>query len=172
MENKNWSACLQDSVIDHDSIENNISFVKHLSELNNCKIYDVITLWHSLEHIHNIENLFGNINRLIKDRGTLLIAVPNLNAPERLFYKQNWAPYDAPRHLYHFNQETVTKLLALYGFSIVKTYSMIQDTFFNILLSKNLNIFKKIYVLLKSLIVISFNRKKSSSLLYVCKRKY
>ena len=134
--------------------------------------YDVITLWHSLEHIHDIKEVFFYIDSKLKNNGFLYIAIPNHSAYERSYFGNSWIAYDIPRHLYHFNQETATKLLGLYGFSVVKTYSMIQDTFFNILLSKNLNIFKKIYILLKSLIVISFNRKKSSSLLYVCKRKY
>ena len=100
----------------------------------------------------------------MKDNGLLYIAIPNHDAYERAYFNDSWIAYDIPRHLYHFNQKTATKLLNLHGFSVMKTYSMIQDTFFNILLSKNLNVFKKMYVLLKSIIVISFNKKKSSSL--------
>ena len=134
--------------------------------------YDVITLWHSLEHIHDMKKIFSYIDSKLKNDALLYIAIPNHDAYERSYFSDSWIAYDIPRHLYHFNQETATKLLNLHGFSVLKTYSMIQDTFFNILLSKNLNIFKKIYVLLKSIIVISFNKKNSSSLLYVCKRTY
>ena len=134
--------------------------------------YDAITLWHSLEHVHNIKELFSYIDSKLKKDGFLYIAIPNHDAYERSYFGDSWIAYDLPRHLYHFNQETIAKLLHIYGFTIIKTYSMIQDTFFNILLSKDMNLLKKIYVLLKSIIVISFNKKKSSSLLYVCKREY
>ncbi len=134
--------------------------------------YDIITLWHSLEHAHDTKKLFSYIDSKLKNNGLLYIAIPSHDAYERPYFGDSWIAYDIPRHLYHFNEETATKLLNLYGFSVIKTYSMIQDTFFNVLLSKNLNIFKKIYVLLKSIIVILFNKRKSSSLLYICKRIY
>ena len=134
--------------------------------------YDVITLWHSLEHVHDTKKLFSYIDSKLKKNGLLYIAIPNHDAYERSYFGNSWIAYDVPRHLYHFSEETTNKLLNLYGFSVMRKYSMMQDTFFNVLLSKNLNVFKKMYVLLKSLIVISFNKKKSSSLLYVCKRTY
>ena len=101
----------------------------------------------------------------------LYIAVPNYLAYERSYFGVSWAAYDIPRHLYHFKPETITKLLNKYNFEIVNYHSMIQDTFFNIFLSKKSNILKKIYVLFVSILVIIFNKERSSSLLYICKRK-
>ena len=133
--------------------------------------YDLITLWHSLEHMHDIDSIFSDINVKLKENGFLYIAVPNHLAYERPYFDVSWSAYDIPRHLYHFKPETISKLLNKYNFEIVNYHSMIQDTFFNIFLSKKFNILKKIYILFVSVLVIFFNKEKSSSLLYICKRK-
>ena len=79
------------------------------------------------EHIHNIEELFSNLNRMLTIDGILLIAVPNLKAPENTFYSTNWAPFDAPRHLYHFQLETLDNLMKKSNFKIVRKYSLFQE---------------------------------------------
>jgi predicted SAM-dependent methyltransferase len=137
--------------------------------------FNVITLWHSLEHIHNIEELFSNLNRMLTIDGILLIAVPNLRAPENTFYGTNWAPFDAPRHLYHFQLETLDNLMKMSNFKIVRKYSLFQDTPYNILLSmENFTPFqfiKGIFVLCYSIIVTLLNGPdQSSSLLVICKK--
>tara|TARA_Y100001970_G_scaffold59721_1_gene76056 strand:+ start:7161 stop:7985 length:825 start_codon:yes stop_codon:yes gene_type:complete len=138
---------------------------------DNVDSYDLITLWHSLEHMHDIDSIFSDINLKLKENGLLYIAVPNYLAYERSYFGVSWAAYDIPRHLYHFKPETIAKLLNKYNFEIVNYHSMIQDTFFNIFLSKKSNILKKIYVLFVSILVIIFNKERSSSLLYICKKK-
>ena len=137
----------------------------------NTNKYDLVTLWHSLEHMHDIDRVFSDIHLKLREDGLLYIAVPNYLAHERPYFGSAWAAYDTPRHLYHFTPKTIQKLLNKYNFEIVDYYSMIQDTFFNIFLSKKSNIFKKIYILLKSILVITLNKEKSSSLLYICRRK-
>lgn len=139
-----------------------------INDLN--KKYDVITLWHSLEHMHNVNQVFEIINKHLEKKGMLYIAVPNFLAYERKYMKYNWPAYDIPRHLYHFTPDSIKRLLKKQNFEVVKYYTMIQDTFFNVLVSKNNNFLKKIYILLKSLTVIFLKKEKSSSILYVCKR--
>ena len=105
------------------------------NKLNDDNRFDVITLWHSLEHIHDIPDLYNLINRLLHQDGILLIAVPNIIAPEIIFFNKKWAPFDAPRHLYHFQLKTLNELCSKYKFKIVRKYSLFQDTPYNILLS-------------------------------------
>ena len=133
------------------------------------KKYDHITLWHSIEHIHDIDALFKTIVKISKKSTYLYIACPNFDAVERNILNEYWPAYDAPRHLYHFSFNSMKKLLLKYNYKIISTSIMLQDTFFNILLSKNVNIIKKLYLIIYSIIVIIFNKKKSSSTLYICK---
>jgi len=143
------------------------------SENTNIKA-DIITMWHSLEHVHNLNLLFSNIDKKIKSNTILYIAVPNILAYERSYFKKNWIAYDPPRHLYHFSKETMILLLKKYNFKIIKTKTMYQDTIFNIIFSsKNLNpliILKGFFIIIKSLICITINQEKASSILYICKK--
>ena len=133
------------------------------------KKYDHITLWHSIEHIHDIDILFKTIVKISKDTTYLYIACPNYNAIERELLNENWPAYDAPRHLYHFTFNSMQKMLLKYNFKIISTSVMLQDTFFNILMSKNINIIRKFCLIIYSITLIIFNKKNASSLLYICK---
>ena len=137
------------------------------------KKFDIITFWHSLEHIHNIKKTFSQIDFMLKKHGFLLIAIPNHDAYERkFFFNDTWIAYDAPRHLYHFNINTFERLLKKNKFIIEESYSMYQDTFFNILMSStNKNPIKLFYRVFLSIISIFFNKKLSSSLLFVCRKQ-
>ena len=172
---KGWDVMMQDNITENYHRKQNISFSKELNNIPPVKKYNVITLWHSLEHIHNIKGLFNSIHKLLKESGTLIIAVPNMNAPERKFYKDNWAPYDAPRHLYHFNFDSLNKLCRQNGFDIIRKYSLFQDMPYNVLLSINsyspLQISKAVFVMIYSFISTLFRGPKySSSLLIICRK--
>src|SRR5690606_12865405 len=84
------------------------SVYQHLDEVN--RKYEIITLWHVLEHISDLNQVIVKIKNLLNDNGTLFIAVPNHNSWDANFYKQYWAGYDTPRHLWHFSQENVKAL--------------------------------------------------------------
>ena len=142
-----------------------------IDDINKCKdsYYDVITLWHSIEHIHNIDNFLMKIKRIIKKDGILIIACPNINSIDSDLLGDKWIAYDAPRHLYHFSPETLSKYLSKFNLSIVAYYRMYQDTLFNIIKSKNINILNKLFFIIYSLIIIVFSKHKSSSFLYICK---
>jgi len=137
MASKGWDVVLQDSISEviDGKIDTNIESVKDLQILIEGKKFDVITLWHSLEHIHDVSELYCQINQLLTHDGILVIAVPNLSAPEKTFYGKKWAPFDAPRHLYHFQIESLKELCNKYKFKILRKYSLYQDTPYNILLS-------------------------------------
>ena len=109
--------------------------------------------------MHNVNQVFETINKHLEKEGMLYIAVPNFSAYERKYMKYNWPAYDTPRHLYHFTPDSIKRLLKKQNFEVVKYYTMIQDTFFNVLVSKNNNFLKKIYILLKSLTVIFLKKR-------------
>lgn len=98
--------------------------------------FNVITMWHVLEHVADIDERMLQLNNLLKPDGTLIIAVPNCNAYDAKKYGKFWAGYDLPRHLSHFTKEDVRLLLEKYGFTIVNILPMRFDAFYVSLLSE------------------------------------
>ena len=136
---------------------------------------DMITMWHSLEHVHDIDGAFDMINSVLNKNGFLFIAVPNVYALESNIFQSNWVAFDAPRHLYHFSEKDIKKLLSKYNFKVLKTYTLFQDTFFNVYSSFTIN---RILAFVISLLLLPFllfmiclNSKYASSKLYVCSKK-
>ena len=136
--------------------------------------YDVITMFHSLEHIHNIQETLDKLYNLLNKDGVLIISIPNHDAYERRFFKSKWVAYDAPRHLYHFNYKTIKSFLNKNRFDIVMMRGMYLDTFYNILMSLNKDIFlffKFIGISLISIFKIIWCKEFSSSILLVCRKQ-
>jgi 2-polyprenyl-3-methyl-5-hydroxy-6-metoxy-1,4-benzoquinol methylase len=106
--------------------------------LNTFKKYsfDVITMWHVLEHVSDLNERIRQLKGLLKPEGTLIIAVPNCNSYDAQIYKVFWAGYDLPRHLYHFSKPDVKLLAEKHGFKIVKILPMKFDAFYVSLLSE------------------------------------
>ncbi len=98
--------------------------------------FDVITLWHVLEHLPNLEIEIQNLNRLLKPNGRLVIAVPNFKSYDAKHYNAFWAAYDVPRHLWHFSQTSISKLFSKHNLEIEKTLPMTFDAFYVSLLSE------------------------------------
>ncbi len=98
--------------------------------------FDVITLWHVLEHLPNLETEIQNLNRLLKPEGRLVIAVPNFKSYDAKHYSAFWAAYDVPRHLWHFSQTSISKLFSKHNLEIEKTLPMTFDAFYVSLLSE------------------------------------
>lgn len=97
--------------------------------------FDVVTLWHVLEHLHDLPKSIDQISKFVKPGGTLVIAVPNYNSFDANYYGPFWAAYDVPRHLWHFSQGAMKKLF-LPNFSLVKIKPLIFDSFYVSLLSE------------------------------------
>jgi SAM-dependent methyltransferase len=100
------------------------------------KKFDVITLWHVLEHIHDVNEKLQSLNSLLKEDGIIFIAVPNHQSPDGKRYGEHWAGYDVPRHLWHFSKDTMKKLLGNNGFEIIDISPMKLDAFYVSLLSE------------------------------------
>jgi 2-polyprenyl-3-methyl-5-hydroxy-6-metoxy-1,4-benzoquinol methylase len=98
--------------------------------------FDVITLWHVLEHVHPLAERMIKIRQILYESGTVIIAVPNCNSWDANRYKNFWAAYDLPRHIYHFSQSTIKQLANNSGFEIEKIIPMKMDAFYISLLSE------------------------------------
>lgn len=98
--------------------------------------FSAITLWHVLEHVPHLNETLATFLQLIDKRGALFVAVPNYQSPDAQHYKQYWAGFDVPRHLWHFSKESMTQLLNRNGFELVAIKPMILDSFYISLLSE------------------------------------
>ncbi len=137
------------------------------------KSFDVITLWHVLEHLPNLEDDIAIFKKLLKPSGTLIIAVPNYKSYDAQYYKEFWAAYDVPRHLWHFNKASMSKLVNKVSLELVKIKPMYFDAFYVSLLSEKykhgkMKFFNAIRVATLSNL-FSIKTKQVSSLIYVIK---
>jgi 2-polyprenyl-3-methyl-5-hydroxy-6-metoxy-1,4-benzoquinol methylase len=98
--------------------------------------FDVITLWHVLEHVHQLNETLAQLTALLKPTGVLLIAVPNVESFDAQHYRENWAAYDVPRHLYHFAPRTMALLLKKHQLALRDTLPMPLDAYYVSLLSE------------------------------------
>ena len=98
--------------------------------------FDVITLWHVLEHVPNLEEQIEELYRLLKPDGLLVIAVPNFKSDDAQKYKEHWAAYDVPRHLYHFSPSAIGKIFNSSGFFLTSQKGLFFDSFYVSLLSE------------------------------------
>lgn len=114
--------------------EKKISLSKSIDQLSGQQ-FDVISLWHVLEHLPNLELTIQKIVNLLKEDGVLVIAVPNYNSSDAKYYKTHWAAYDVPRHLWHFSQQSMVQLFSS-ECDLKKIKPMIFDSFYVSLLSE------------------------------------
>ena len=98
--------------------------------------YQVITLWHVLEHVPDLNQTISELTGKLEKSGTLIIAVPNPESWDAKHYKSFWAGYDVPRHLYHFSQSTVKQLLKKHHLKVKKTLPMKLDSYYVSMLSE------------------------------------
>lgn len=98
--------------------------------------FDVITLWHVLEHIPNLFEELERLKNALKPKGKLFIAVPNYESFDAQYYQEYWAAYDVPRHLWHFNQNAFSEIANEFGMVIESIHPMRFDSFYASLLSE------------------------------------
>lgn len=116
------------------SSEKGIQLKSSLNEFEG-KQFDVVTLWHVLEHIPNLEKTILQLSNLVKPNGTLIIAVPNFKSYDAEHYGKFWAAFDVPRHLWHFSKKSIESLFSEY-FKLQETKPMLFDSFYVSLLSE------------------------------------
>lgn len=113
----------------------NIQVVKSIHEINQPS-FDVITLWHVLEHVSDLNEYFSFFKDKLKEDGLLVIAVPNFKSFDADYYKEHWAAWDVPRHLWHFSKASIQKLIQPYGFELIHIEPMYFDSYYVSLLSE------------------------------------
>jgi 2-polyprenyl-3-methyl-5-hydroxy-6-metoxy-1,4-benzoquinol methylase len=134
--------------------------------------FDVITLWHVLEHIHQLDKNMKQLFKLLKKDGKLIIAVPNHSSYDATHYREHWAAYDVPRHIWHFAPKQMKIFGEKYGFSVLNIQAMPFDGFYVSLLSEKYKKSKMAFLLgiihgKLSWFTGLFNPGKSSSVIYV-----
>lgn len=134
--------------------------------------YNAITMWHVLEHVHQLHEYVRQIETLLTGKGKLFIAVPNYTSSDADVYGENWAGYDVPRHLYHFSPQSMEELLNTYNLKLIACKPMWFDSFYVSMLSEKYkngkgNIFKAVINGFLSNLKAFGNTKKCSSVIYV-----
>jgi len=98
--------------------------------------FDVITLWHVLEHLYDPQRYLERFRELLSAGGKLIVAVPNHKSKDAEAYGSDWAAYDVPRHLWHFSPATMRKMMEQSGFRVVETHHMPLDPFYVSIMSQ------------------------------------
>lgn len=98
--------------------------------------FNVISLWHVLEHVADLSGTLEKLKQKLAPNGTIFIAVPNFRSHDSLHYASHWAGLDVPRHLWHFSQHAMTDLLAGHQLRIIKKIPMVLDAYYISLLSE------------------------------------
>lgn len=135
--------------------------------------FDVITMWHVLEHVPNLEEYIANLKRLLKPGGTIIIAVPNYKSFDAHYYGRFWAAYDVPRHLWHFSKKSIQRLFSDHDLKLFHVKPMWFDSFYVSMLSEKyktgkMSLIKGGFIGLRSNVSGIF-KKEFSSHIYVIK---
>jgi len=136
--------------------------------------FQIITLWHVLEHLSDLENQILKLAWHLEEDGSLVIAVPNFNSFDAKYYKEFWAAYDVPRHLWHFSRSSIEKLFLKHGLKVVKTKPLIFDSFYVSLLSEKYRTGKQNFIrafwigLLSN--ISAWRTREYSSLIYILQK--
>ncbi len=134
---------------------------------------DVITTWHVVEHISELKATIKELRKKLKKGGYLIVAVPNLRSFDAKYYKEFWAAYDVPRHLYHFDQNSMEFLAKKLKLSIIDVHPMKFDSFYVSMLSEK---YKRNGSIINAMKIGYLSNKKAkrskeySSLIYILKK--
>jgi 2-polyprenyl-3-methyl-5-hydroxy-6-metoxy-1,4-benzoquinol methylase len=157
------------------AINKGIQFSDSTQELESHS-FDVITMWHVIEHVPNLEIQIKELKRLVKPNGTIIIAVPNYKSYDANYYGKFWAAFDVPIHFWHFSKKAIQLLFEKENLKLEKVLPMKFDSFYVSLLSEKykngkMNYLKAIWIGLVS----NWKAKRSleySSHIYVLKNSH
>lgn len=100
--------------------------------------FDVITINHVIEHVHEVDALFASCFRVLKKGGKLVIATPNTESWQHNVYKENWLQLDPPRHLHIFNINNLEKVVKRNNLKIVKSFSSCRIDAWSVIVSRGI----------------------------------
>ncbi len=116
---------------------NKVSVNKDLTDLLPAgNSFDCITMWHVLEHVHDLNETIRMVKGLLTPDGIFIVAVPNCNSWDAKKYGNFWAAYDVPRHLYHFDYSSLDLLISNHGFEIRNLIPQKLDAYYVSMLSE------------------------------------
>lgn len=138
--------------------------------------FDVITLWHVMEHLEHLDATWERLRELLSDRGVLIVAVPNCSSYDAGKYGEYWAAYDVPRHLWHFTPVTIQQFASKHGFIMANRHPMPFDAFYVSMLSEkhrgsSFSFVKGIWVGTIAWLSTLTKKERSSSMIYVFRKK-
>ena len=138
--------------------------------------FDVITLWHVMEHLEHLNETWDTLNSLLTEKGVLIIAVPNCSSYDAKKYGAHWAAYDVPRHLWHFTPGTIQRLGAKHEFILAARHPMPFDAFYVSMLSEkymghSMSFFRGILSGTLAWFSTLASKERSSSMIYVFRKK-
>ncbi len=179
MEKKGWN------VLSYESIAAERDFSKKMldhrmfppEELDTLPIgcADVVTMWHSFEHMDNPKLILLKLCRVLSRNGLIFMAMPNADSYDAEYYKQYWAAWDVPRHLWHFTPKTCQQLASTVGLSLMYKKAMPFDVFYISILSErnkksHLAFIKGLFKGFGFFLMSIKDKNKASSVLYVFKK--
>ncbi len=147
--------------------------LEELYQLNE-NSFDIISMWHVLEHVYNLNEDIAQFQKILKPDGTILVAVPNCSSKDAAHYKEHWAAYDLPIHLYHFTPKDMQALFNKIGMEVVEVLPMKFDSYYISMISekyKGGNIMSGFYNGWKSNLAANNKNNQYSSQIYVIKNK-
>ena len=138
--------------------------------------FDVVTLWHVMEHLEHLNEMWNTLHRILKERGVLIVAVPNPNSYDAKKYKEWWAAYDVPRHLWHFSPSVMQQFGAKHGFILEAEHPMPFDAFYVSMLTEKykgskLSFIKGLWAGTCAWFSALGKKERSSSMIYVFRKK-
>lgn len=180
MKNSGWTVKgieISDKARNFSTTTFNLEIIRpeQISELN-ANSFDCVTLWHVLEHFHDPDRYISDIIRLLKPRGVCLVALPNSGSSDAKYYRQMWAAFDVPRHLWHFDPVTFNDFARTSGFKVETQLILPFDVFYISVLSEKyrgsqwpfiVGITRALWFSLLS----AFNTKRSSSVIYILRKQ-
>ena len=138
--------------------------------------FDAITLWHVMEHLEHLNETWEKLFKLLKERGVLIVAVPNPSSYDAEKYKEWWAAYDVPRHLWHFTPSVMQQFGVKHGFKLAEQHPMPFDAFYVSMLTERykgsrLSFLKGMWTGLLAWFSSLAKKERSSSMIYVFRKK-
>ncbi len=136
--------------------------------------FDAITLWHVMEHVHDLHPYVEQLKALVRRNGRIFIAIPNYTSYDARVYREAWAAYDVPRHLYHFSPDAMEALLDQHGLQLQYSQPMWYDAIYISMLSEKYrgkgNAIRAVFNGFSSNARAFVDKAKCSSLIYVVSR--
>ena len=148
---------------------------EHLFEKIDRK-FNAITLWHVLEHLYDLNGSLAAIYEKLASDGHLFVAVPNRKSWDAQFFKDNWAPYDVPRHLWHFCPKDMEKLAEKHDLELISKSPMYLDAYYASILTLNykqagLFTLRGLFIGFRAMLATIGNVNNASSIIYSFRKK-